>query len=363
MCNSFCASGNLHKIECDLLAKADFEAEIEDFSINDDHYACIMPIRCLSLKQSNSAGWSAFMEFQGHIDLQMEHHPGMWDYHKEHCAEFLCDTLELGHMFSEEEILEAVYIMYTNSVNMDLGPGKGPLTGFYPLFANMNHDCQCNTKTVKLPDNRLEVRAVRRIPEGQEITTQYVSPEKHTKLRQKMLFKKWFFWCECNRCKDRTESGSFLGAFLCTESKCGGPMVPQNPRDEESDYICLNCEHSFSNKYAQRILKNAESDIRNIVQGLDLLQHLEHWIDLKSTILHPNNYLMISVKRKLGSMYGNCAPYLMKSISIPILERKIQVCHEVYSALDKLDPGPNKWRESMLTEIRKAEIMKKLKMK
>ena len=61
MCNSFCASGNLHKIECDLFAKADFEvifetfspiiicscnkAEIEDFSINDDHYACIMPIR------------------------------------------------------------------------------------------------------------------------------------------------------------------------------------------------------------------------------------------------------------------------------------------------------------------------------
>ena len=136
---------------------------------------------------------------QGHINMQRQHHPNMWSYHQEHCAEFLCDTLELGNIFSEEEILEAVYIMYTNSVNMDLGPGKGPLTGFYPLFANMNHDCQCNTKTVKLPDNRLEVRAVRRIPEGQEITTQYVSPDKHTKLRQQMLFKKWFFWCECIR--------------------------------------------------------------------------------------------------------------------------------------------------------------------
>ena len=73
------------------------------------------------------------------------------------------DTLELGNIFLEEEILEAVYIMYTNSVNMELGPGKGSITGFYPLFANMNHDCQCNTKTVKLPDNKLEVRAVRRI--------------------------------------------------------------------------------------------------------------------------------------------------------------------------------------------------------
>ena len=77
------------------------------------------------------------------------------------------------------------------------------------------------------------------------------------------------------RCQDRTESGSYLGAFLCPQKKCGGPTVPDNPRDEESDYICLNCEHSFSNKYAQRILKNAEADIRNIGQGLDLLQHLE----------------------------------------------------------------------------------------
>ena len=170
--------------------------------------------RCLSLKHSNPSGWNSFIEFkgilsysifllnqifQGHIDMQRQHHPVMWSYHKEHCAEFLSDTLELGHMISEEEILEAVYIMYTNSVNMDLGPGKGSLTGFYPLFANMNHDCQCNTKTVKHPDNTLEVRAVRRIPEGQEITTQYVSPDKPTRLRQQILFKKWFFWCECKR--------------------------------------------------------------------------------------------------------------------------------------------------------------------
>jgi len=47
MCNKKCASGKLHQIECSILSKADFEAEIEDFNNNDDHYACIMP---LSLK-------------------------------------------------------------------------------------------------------------------------------------------------------------------------------------------------------------------------------------------------------------------------------------------------------------------------
>jgi len=70
---------------------------------------------------------------------------------------------------------------------------------------------------------------------------------------------------------------------------------------------------------------------------------------------------MISVKRKLGSMYGNCAPYIMSSLTVPMLERKLQVCHEVYAALDNLDPGPNKWRDSMKNEIGKAEVMRKLK--
>jgi len=37
------------------------------------------------------------------------------------------------------------------------------------------------------------------------------------------------------------------------------------------------------------------------------------------------------------------------------------VCHEVYAALDNLDPGPNKWRDSMKNEIGKAEVMRKLK--
>ena len=52
--------------------------------------------------------------------------------------------------------MEAINIMYINSVNMDLGPESthAPVTGFYPLFANINHDCSCNTKTVKHPDNR-----------------------------------------------------------------------------------------------------------------------------------------------------------------------------------------------------------------
>ena len=38
-----------------------------------------------------------------------------------------------------------------------------------------------------------------------------------------------------------------------------------------------------------------------------------------------------------------------------------KVCNEVFEALDKLDPGPNKWRETMTTEIKKAKLTKNMK--
>ena len=39
----------------------------------------------------------------------------------------------------------------------------------------------------------------------------------------------------------------------------------------------------------------------------------------------------------------------------------IKVCNEVFEALDQLDPGPNKWRETMTTEIKKAKLTKNMK--
>ena len=39
----------------------------------------------------------------------------------------------------------------------------------------------------------------------------------------------------------------------------------------------------------------------------------------------------------------------------------IKVCNEVFEALDQLDPGPNKWRETMITEIKKAKLTKNMK--
>ena len=35
----------MHRIECEVFAKANIEAEIEDVKVADDHYAAILPLR------------------------------------------------------------------------------------------------------------------------------------------------------------------------------------------------------------------------------------------------------------------------------------------------------------------------------
>ena len=130
-----------------------------------------MPLRCLHLKHNDPEMWERFTGFLGHCKEQKSFYPDLFDYHQEHSVEFLRDTCELSDEYTEEEIHQVISIMYVNSINMEMAPGHGLGTAFYPTFANINHSCICNTKSVKLPNNQLEVRALAHIKTGEEIST------------------------------------------------------------------------------------------------------------------------------------------------------------------------------------------------
>ena len=69
------------------------------------------------------------------------------------------------------------------------------------------------------------------IPQGTEVTNQYVATLKGTALRQTVLMNKWFFQCGCQRCADPTELGSYLSALVCTQCKGQCPVVSTDPMD------------------------------------------------------------------------------------------------------------------------------------
>ena len=79
----------------------------------------------------------------------------------------------MGERWTDEDIHRMIGIMMVNSLGIDLGSkqerfwkanfyfftGKeyGELTGFYPVFSNINHSCIANCKPVKRPDMKVHV--------------------------------------------------------------------------------------------------------------------------------------------------------------------------------------------------------------
>ena len=149
--------------------------------------------------------------------------------------------------------------------------------------------------------------------------------------------------------------------MLCPERRCEGTCLARDPRDEESCYGCLQCGRTLSPEYVAATYSRAETDLRTPDSRYDLVEHLEGFLFTYSHLLHPSNHLFIGVKQKLGSLYGNCPPYNIEALTRPMLERKLQVCLDVLQTWDKVDPGVNKWRRSVVTEINKARIALKIK--
>ena len=54
----------------------------------------------------------------------------------------------------------------------------------------------------------------------------------------------WFFDCECPRCLDPTELGSLMSAVKCSDCESGN-LLPIDPKNLESDWLCSQCKHRF----------------------------------------------------------------------------------------------------------------------
>merc|ERR1712080_24110 len=99
------------------------------------------------------------------------------------------------------------------------------------------------------------------------------------------------------------------------------------------------------------VVMEAEQEICNPCDEDDIIHHYERWLWIYSKLLHPHHYLLIDVKQKLGSLYGNFSPYLLLDLSRPLLDRKMQVCQDVLDVVSKVDPGYTKLRGKMMGEV------------
>ena len=300
MCSVECEEGALHQLECQVFLRADFEAEIEDFDQLDDHYAAILPLRCLALK-SDPEKWKIFNSFMSHCDGRRKKE-SMWAYHQEHSVEVLRDLCELGDEVTEEELHRLIGIFSINSLAVELGPGFGEEGAFYPNFSNINHSCVANCRVVKLPGKAVEVRTKARIHARDELTIPYLTELLPTQVRRPLLARKWFFDCCCRRCSSPVECGLHLSSLVC--ARCQGPLLPTLALAQLSPYWCGACGHTMTQREVGQVEARAQGQFREVVAA-EAVPGLETFLHHQSTVLHPGHHLMVSAKMKLGCVYGN----------------------------------------------------------
>ena len=207
----------------------------------------------------------------------------------------------------------------------------------------------------------MEVRAKRRISAGEEISIQYILETQPTRLRRQLIARKWFFLCSCPRCTDRTEAGTYLDSLKCRSGNCPGRILPVSPLQTDSDFSCDSCQAETGASEVQEIVHQAEIEACKRVGREEAIRHMESVIEKYQDTLHESHYVMINLKMKLGSLYGNLPPSsVLGKMSPGELERKLDYCRQgldLINILDEGNIGENTWRMRLEKEMMRTKFI------
>ena len=197
-------------------------------------------------------------------------------------------------------------------------------TGLYLLYSIMNHSCVPNTCTILTTQTSLQVKAQTKILAGEEITARYGGLNLGQPRRSQLLSDHWRFSCSCPRCSDPTERGTFNSAVLCPVRECGELGSSYLCQYRALLWRCTSCAGTQPLEFVLKVIRDAESFIKNNV-GCDVeTEVLERTIWSLELTLHPRHYLLAQVKLVLLSKYS-----FLPAMSQPVLERVVQLGEEL----------------------------------
>ena len=146
-------------------------------------------------------------------------------------------------LVSQEEILEVLCILDTNTFQV-LAPGSARnLAGLYLRVSLLNHSCVPNCRLIFRSDNSLQVRASVRIKRGEQVNISYTPPFFSVLARNNILHRGKQFLCSCSRCGDSSELNTFLSSARCRECEEG---LYQHAGTFTSPWSCSHCQHQLS---------------------------------------------------------------------------------------------------------------------
>ncbi|XP_049803432.1 SET domain-containing protein SmydA-8-like [Schistocerca nitens] len=313
------------------------------------YYGAVAALRCLLLKAAAPARWRTLLTMEAHNELRRRI-PSLWRRNQELVVDTIRSLWGMDH-FSEDEIHTVCGILEVNA--FEIGPHGQSARSLFPAAFLMCHDCVPNTSHTDDQQCVLTVRASTRIPQGRPITLSYAYTMQSTLKRREHLQESKFFACTCARCADPTELGTMVGALKCPRCACdAGVVLSTAPLDPDAPWRCTNAKcpgytiaAANVRMLMDRIAEEVEAIDSNDVEGL------EGFLSRYRNVLHDNHYHRLGAKHSLSQLYGKAEGYTINVLSDAQLKRKRDICTDILSVFDVIEPGYSRLRGIVLYEL------------
>lgn len=234
-----------------------------------------------------------------------------------------------------------------------------------------NHSCIPNARPIIQNSGLLKLIATRPIFCGDEITITYVRSVGGTLDRQESCGR-YHFICDCPRCQDPTELGTYFSSLKCNKCPKGylSPNASSNKGSSNEQGIltkwawnCESCSNNLTQDKVMEILIPIQNAVKSIATTtdyrLETVRRFERIIEEYSdTILHPNHYLLFELEQNFMEVLGNMVN-LGDMFALPlsrdefsVLRKKlVVVTNKLLTVADKLFPGLRLIRGGVVTII------------
>ncbi len=182
--------------------------------------------------------------------------------------------------------------------------------GLYDNASMIEHSCVNNASKHFTTSGEITIRAAVPIKKGDNIAINYSDAMWGTASRAAHLRQTKGFACDCPRCLDPTELGTYFSAVSCKKcsgskehsSSNGGFLLPTDPQNEKSSWVCDACGSAESHEYVGAVVKSIGEELLRLERSDThackkfLKKHLQN--------LHSNHFFLMDVRLAMIQMIG-----------------------------------------------------------
>ncbi|ETO85256.1 hypothetical protein F442_00940 [Phytophthora nicotianae P10297] len=316
---------DVHEKECEALEEVDLVASKTSVDVD----LLRLLIRILVSRSQDASDGKLHMDEEGNVrssyanvkDLVhvLDKEAGPWADHVRAGAKKILEDLSDECHLPVDEILVIAAQINENSYSLDALDEKHLVAavGLFPICGLINHSCQPNCTWSNAGESIMEVRALRDIKEGEEITLSYIDIDKERSERQKELRDTKHFDCQCERCSTPLSESvdRYLEGFRCLRCSVKAPVDKDCLLAQVEDkLVCPDCQLDVSVTAVASAVLTARTKVAKAKQSLNLFKYADvvtQLADLTKGVVvrgqmipfYPSHGIAIAVARLLSDAH------------------------------------------------------------